>query len=79
MIRPSKHSHPDKTVVFAAYLLLRKLKMRRVEAYIDLASYIKEQSGGELNLFLPALNLLFALGLINYSAKNDSFEYVGPA
>lgn len=78
MIRPSKHSHPDKTLIFAAFLLLRKLKQRRVETYVDLASYIKEQCGGDLNLFVPALNLLFALGLVNYRAKNDSFEYVGP-
>lgn len=28
-------------------------------------------------LFLPALNLLFLLGLIEYRPKTDAVEYVG--
>ncbi|WP_416777131.1 ABC-three component system middle component 8 [Xenorhabdus budapestensis] len=29
-------------------------------------------------LFLPALNFLFLMGLIEYHTKIDSIEYVGP-
>ncbi len=29
-------------------------------------------------LFLPALNFLFLMGLIEYHQKNDAIEYIGP-
>jgi hypothetical protein len=29
-------------------------------------------------LFLPALNFLYLLGLIDYHPKTDAVEYVGP-
>jgi hypothetical protein len=50
----------------------------RLETYSDLLSYIKKTIVGGDFLFLPALNLLFLLGLIEYRVKIDSFEYVGP-
>ena len=33
MLRPTKHSHPDRTVINVAALLLTRLKSRRVEEY----------------------------------------------
>lgn len=78
MLRPSKHSHPDRTVINASMLLLGRLKDRRVEEYDALKKYAKKKvSGGEV-LFLPALNLLYLLGLIEYRPKTDAFEYLGP-
>ena len=77
MLRPTKHSHPDKTVVALSVLLLRRLSQRRVESFDDLRLVAK--SGGSDLLFLPALNLLFVLGLVEYHPKIDSFEYIGPA
>ena len=33
---------------------------------------------GGASLFLPALSLLYLLGVIAYRPKTDSLEYVGP-
>ena len=78
MLRPSKHSHPDRTVINVSRLLLARLKNRRLEDYNDLRMYAKKAvTGGDI-LFLPALNFLFLLGLIEYRPKNDAVEYVGP-
>lgn len=78
MLRPSKHAHPDRTVVNVALLLLRRLKAQRLSDYSSLLGYARRTvSGGDV-LFLPSLNLLFLLGLVAYHPKTDSFEYAGP-
>lgn len=78
MLRPTKHSHPDRTVINVSLLLLARLKARRIEDYGSLKTYAKKSvSGGDV-LFLPALNFLYLLGLIDYLPKTDSVEYVGP-
>ena len=78
MLRPTKHSHPDRTVVNLGLLILVRLKNRRVEDYESLRSYAKKAVQGGDVLFLPALNLLYVLGLIRYLRKIDSFEFIGP-
>lgn len=78
MLRPKKHSHPDQTVVNVALILLTRLRKRRLEGYAALRTHVKKAvSGGDV-LFLPALNFLFLLGLIEYLTKTDAVEYVGP-
>lgn len=78
MLRPSKHSHPDRTVVNVALLLLSRLHKRRLEGYGALRGYAKKAVAGGDVLFLPALNFLYLLGLIEYHPKTDAIEYVGP-
>ncbi len=78
MLRPSKHAHPDRTVIYVAVLLISRLKKQRLEDYRNLKIMIKKQVKGGNALFLPALNLLFLLGLIEYHPKTDAFEYIGP-
>jgi len=78
MLRPSKHSHPDRTVINVSMLLLRKLKTRRVEEYDALKKLAKKHVPGGDVLFLPAMNLLYLLGLVEYRPKTDAFEYLGP-
>lgn len=77
MLRPSKHSHPDKTVVNVALLLLVRLEQRRLDSYDSLRAYVKKGVQGGDVLFLAALNFLFLLGLIEYRPKIDSIEYLG--
>lgn len=77
MLRPTKHSHPDRTVINVSLLLLVRLKKQRIDNYDNLREYAKKAvSGGEV-LFLPALNFLYLLGVIDYLPKTDSVEYVG--
>lgn len=78
MLRPTKHSHPDGTVINVSLLLLARLKMRRVDDYDSLRTYAKKIVVGGDVLFLPALNFLYLMGLIDYRPKTDAVEYVGP-
>lgn len=78
MLRPTKHSHPDRTVINVALLLLSHLRKRRLDTYAALRNQTKKTVDGGDPLFLPAINFLFLLGLIEYRTKTDSVEYVGP-
>jgi len=78
MLRPTKHSHPDRTVVGLAVVLLGRLKSRRIDEYDALRQFARKASAGGDVLFLPALNFLFLLGLVEYRPKTDSLEYLGP-
>lgn len=78
MIRPTKHSHPDQTVINVALVLLVRLKNNRIDEYTKLRTFAKKKVVGGDVLFLPALNFLFLLGLIDYHAKTDAIEYIGP-
>ncbi|MCP3999251.1 MAG: hypothetical protein GY722_29925 [bacterium] len=78
MLRPTKHSHPDRTVAYVALRLLARLRTRRLDDYDGLRSYAKEAVTGGDVLFLPALSFLYLLGLVDYRPKTDSVEYVGP-
>jgi hypothetical protein len=78
MLRPTKHSHPDRTIINVSVLLLGRLKAKRLEDYHGLRKYAKKAVDGGDVLFLPALNFLFLVGLIDYRPKTDSVEYLGP-
>ena len=77
MLRPTKHSHPDRTVINVSLLLLSRLKDRRVDEYDVLRSFAKRSVVGGDVLFMPALNFLYLMGLIEYRPKTDAVEYVG--
>ena len=78
MLRPTKHSHPDRTVINVSLLLLSRLKARRVDEYDVLRKFTKKHVVGGDVLFLPALNFLYLMGLVEYRPKTDAVEYVGP-
>lgn len=78
MLRPTKHSHPDRTVVYVSLRLLARLKTRRLDDYDGLLKCAKKTVPGGDVLFLPALNFLYLLGMIEYHPKTDAIEYVGP-
>lgn len=78
-IKPSKHSNPDQTIIGAAALLLKTLSKSGVEKYDDLEELVDSKIEGGKYLFLPALNLLYLLGAVDYHKKSDAFEYVGAA
>ena len=46
MLRPTKHSHPDRTVINVSLLLLARLKARRVDEYDVLRTFAKKSSAG---------------------------------
>lgn len=76
MLRPTKHSHPDKTVINVSIIILSRLISLRIDGYSELLIHVKKSvTGGDI-LFLPALNFLFLMGLIEYRPKTDSIEYI---
>ncbi|AXI82598.1 hypothetical protein FUT69_10675 [Xylella taiwanensis] len=77
MLRPTKHSHPDLTVINLSLLLLETLQKQPVSKYDVLRALAKKNIMGREVLFLPALNFLYLLGLIEYQTKTDAVEYVG--
>lgn len=77
MLKPTKFSHPDKTVIAVAAIILGELSKKRVMKYDELFRQLKKACEGVESLFLPAINLLYLLGAIEYRKKIDSFEYVG--
>ncbi|KZM49058.1 ABC-three component system middle component 8 [Labrenzia sp. OB1] len=77
MLRPSKHAHPDRTIVNVALLLLVRLRTQRLCDYDSLRTYARKAVVGGDVLFLPSLNFLYLLGLIEYHPKTDAIEYVG--
>lgn len=77
MLRPTKHSHPDRTIINLSLLLIARLKTCRIEDYETLRKYAKKAVIGGDVLFLPVLNFLYLLGLIEYRPKTDTVEYVG--
>lgn len=78
MLRPTKHSHPDRTIINVSLILLARLTSRRIDDYDTLRNYARKSVVGGDVLFLPSLNFLYLLGLIDYRPKIDSIEYIGP-
>ena len=76
IIRPTKHSHPDKTVIYASFLMLKELKKKRLVPYSKLLTLVKDNITSGEYLFTPALNLLFLLGLVEYQPKTDMLEFI---
>lgn len=77
MIQPSKHSHPDKTLIAVTVTLLKQLRTKRSTQFDELRLHLAKRNPEAASLFLPAIDLLFLLGLVIYRKHNDSFEYTG--
>ena len=77
-LRPSVDAHPDRTVIGLTVVLLRHLKAQRLAEYEALRALSKKAVSGDDSLFLPALNVLYLLGLVEYRPKTDCIEYLGP-
>lgn len=79
MLRPTKHSDPSSTILPVASDLLTHLQRYRTESFVEMRAIVKKKRTDSDPLFVPALNLLFGLGLIEYHPKTDSFEYLNPS
>jgi hypothetical protein len=69
--------HADRMVINVSLLLLALLETCRLDKYGVLRTYAKKAVAGGDVLFLPALNLLNLIGLIDYRPETDVVEYVG--
>jgi hypothetical protein len=64
-------------IITVSLLLLERLETRGMDKYNILRTYAKKAAAGGDLLFLPALNLLNLIGLIDYRPETDVVEYVG--
>jgi hypothetical protein len=78
MLRPSKHTELDQTVLAVSATILRHMRKTKVESYEEVRGLVRERSLTNDSLFVPALSFLFMIGLIDYRPKADIIEYVGP-
>jgi len=77
MLRPSTLEHPDRTVLHVAMLLLAHIKENRVAEFTTLQGIAKAGVADADHLFVPALDILFLLGLVEYQLKTDTFVFPG--
>ncbi len=73
---PNKNSHPDLTILAVSAFLIKMLSKSRIEKYSDLYASLEKYDKRAVNLFNPALNLLFSFGVIEYHSKNDVIEWL---
>lgn len=75
MLFPSKHDHPDQTVIAVAHTMMKYMSRHRVAQYDALLEHCKKRHKVDY-LFSPAVGILYVLGLVEYLPKSDSFEWV---
>ena len=79
MIRPGKHLNLNLCVLRIATIVLSHLQRHRVERSQSLLQKVRDTAGDDAEVwFIPALDLLFLLGRINYLPQRDTVEYVAP-
>lgn len=79
MIRPGKHLNLDLCVLRIATIVLSHLQRHRVECFQKLLQKVRDTAGDDAEVwFIPALDLLFLLGRLNYLPQRDTVEYVAP-
>lgn len=82
MLRPNKHTNLNMSVLSLSAQILKLIKKERIIEYDALLAALCKKFDGEKkqievkHIFLPAINLLHLLGLLDYHVKTDSFEYI---
>ena len=76
MLKPTKFSNPDKTVISISVIALAHLQRKRIVSFDELKSFICAKREGVESLLIPSLNFLYLLGVVEYREKSDSFEFI---
>ncbi len=82
MLKPNKHMNLDISVLNLSAQILRILKKNRIIEHNKLLSVLCKKFNNEKKCievkctFLPAVNMLHLLGVLEYHIKTDSFEYI---
>lgn len=77
MLKPHKYLDLDNSVLLISSEMLKVLTEYNCIEYEDLFRIIKEkfEESGDF-LFLPALNFLYLLGVVEYSSELDMLELI---
>lgn len=66
----------DLSLLGVSAVILDRIRKRRIVPYEELRAFGVTKRKEVDELYVPALNLLFLLGRIDYHQGNDSIEYV---
>lgn len=82
MLTPDKHTNLELCVLNLAGKILMQLKTKRIVKYKVLLEHLYPDNADDTTKvgirynFLPAINLLYLLGILEYHKVMDSFEYI---
>jgi len=77
MIRPTKYTDLNLSVLNMASQIIGELKKEHTLVYNELLDKIIDRLGDKARfVFIDSLNFLYAIGLIDYNLENDAIYYL---
>ena len=77
VLRARKHLNPDTCTLRVMSLILAEILRRRTVKIDSLRSLVERRGGEDAVLaFLPALQVLFLLGKVEFHPKTDTIEFL---
>lgn len=77
MLRPTKHTNPQLSVLNGASLMLHEIQQKRIVQHDELLERLRKSLGQDFEPDFPIYAaFLYLLGKISYAEKTDSFIYV---
>ena len=80
MLKPEKHLNLNTSVLKVSAIILQYLSKKRIVTYQELLETISNKVNIDvedvLYIIMPAINLIYLLGKLDYHPKTDSFEFL---
>lgn len=77
MLRPTKYTNVNVSVLAISCELLKIFKKNKTATYSEVLNAVINKKGVEAKtIFLPALNFLFLIGKIEYYERTDIIKYI---
>ena len=77
MLKPVKHMNLDNSLIRISAILIQFLKSLKIVKFNQLLERLVTKEGDEVKyMYVPALNFMYLLGLIEYHSKNDTIEFI---
>ena len=77
MLKPNKHLDLDRSLLRVSAIILGELRRRRMMRFETVRALTRRRVGDDADvILLPALELLYLVGRLEYHLKTDSFEYI---
>jgi len=78
MLRARKHLNPNTCTLRVMTIILAEILRRRTVKLDSLRSLVERRGGDDAILaFMPALQVLFLLGKVEFHPKTDTIEFLG--
>mgnify|MGYP001605077382 CR=1 FL=1 len=78
MITPTKYMDLDLSIVRVASLIIKMFEQSKILEYREVLDYLIGKAGDDVkHVFVPALDFLYLLGIVEYHLHTDSIEFIG--